>query len=342
MPTLAQTLPTTPAITRADSLRDLPEGTDELVQELHLQATASVRAYSRQAFARACAEDFLARELVNVIQPTPRHAATLLRLEAGGVGGPGGYAGHATRRMSPFWGIATRNSGAGPAWTAAIQAAANACAEEAGDVHVGDMASPQHVRDILIALDGADLEWPLAYALRAAHIRRYDVARSTEWAELARDVAVLCEPDDPAGELAHRYHLRTLAPLVSWGGSLTAEVCADMLGLSEAELLARVDQSTDTTVEFVAGPITVAVHAADEFCTPDDCPDDRLFRVDVSTRESSSAGACEAMRLAWESAGCSMYRGSVDAVTQMCAALQPWASAPALRWPAAQEVGALG
>ncbi len=214
----------------------------------------------------------------------------------------------------------------GSAWTSAITRAAAYLGCEA------PTPAADEVRRILPAITGDDLSWPLAYTLRQVRAWRDDIAIATAWAELAREVAARCEPDTRAGRLAHRYQLRTLDPLVSFRGQLTAEVIADMLGVAEADLLARVDGSADALVEETSGPLTVIIHAADELCAPVACPDDRLFRVDVSTRASYSGEVCEAMHRAWVSAGLSMHSESRSEVARMCREIQPWAMAPDVRW----------
>lgn len=219
----------------------------------------------------------------------------------------------------------------GAAWTSAVTHAAASLGCEA------PTPTPDDIRAILPAITGDDLEWPLAYALRQARASRRDVAFAAGWAQLAREVAARCEPDTRAGRLAHRYQLRTLDPQASYRGVLTAEVIADMLGLGEADLLARIDGSDDAAITATSGSLTVTVHAADELGRPTESPDDRLLRVDVSTRDSSASEIGEAMRRAWVSAGLSMHSDAVAEVSRMCREIQQSARDPALRWPEAAE-----
>lgn len=330
----------TQLLTRQDCIDQLPQGSDQLVIDLHLAATARSRHDSRVARVRAVARTYLeSPELY--IEITDRMIATLCAIEVGGIGGRGGYRGDrllvlgalgfraedgsiaATGRMS--WaasgcGSGRRQAADGAAWTAAIAEVAGNAPPSVDDVHA-----------IMLAVVDRDLAWPLAHALHGALACSDDATAATAWAALAREIAERVEPDSSAGKLAQRYNLRTLDPLVSFHGQLTAEIIADMLGLAEADLLARVDGGTDALVEDESGPLTVTIYAADELCVPFASPDDRLFRVDVSTRNSYSEGVCEAMHRAWVSVGLSMHSESRAEVVRMCHEIQPWAMAPDAR-----------
>lgn len=330
----------TQLITRRDCIEQLPEGSDPLVVELHLAATAGERHASRVARAIEVARRHLESRLTEVAD---RMVGTLLALEVGGVGGRLGYrsdteetlAGEtssseaSTARMGWARGLGKGRRGAtdGEAWTSAITHAGASLGCEA------PTPTPDDIRCILPAITGDDFEWPLAYALRQARAWCHDVACAAGWAQLAREVAARCEPDTRAGRLAHRYQLRTLDPQVAYRGNLTAEVIADMLGVGEADLLARIDGSADALITETSGPLTIVIHAAEELCRPVESPDDRLFRVDVSTRDASASEVDDAMHRTWLSAGLSMHSDAVAEVARMCREIQPWAMAPEQRWP---------
>lgn len=114
-----------------------------------------------------------------------RAVGVIAALEVHGIGGPGGYSGDATRRMS--WaarlGKGRRQAQDGAAWTAAIQAHA---------------VEPQP-EDVLAALEDirhVDLEWPMSYALSAAYSWRHVAKRSSAWAAVARAVYARATADD--------------------------------------------------------------------------------------------------------------------------------------------------
>jgi hypothetical protein len=278
----------TRALTRQDCIDQLPAGSDPLVVDLHVRATAGDRHASRIATADA---------MVRAAYPdaTPRQLGAICALEAGGVGGPGGYSGDSTSRMS--WaaslGKGRKQATDGQAWTAAITAAGHNLLP--GGPSTADVAAAAEV------LAGSDLEWPLAWALRRALGTRDDIEASTAAAELARAIAARCEPDSGAGRLAERYNLRTLPQ--AWRGTawLRYELVAEMLGVPEAQLDVGV-YTTEVTVPIYSAdhapvPVTILVVARDTWPVPNLPAHNAMFRVEISTRDLDAAHPL--IRRAW-------------------------------------------
>lgn len=191
-------------LTRADSLRTLPDGTDHVVQELHLAATTGKRAESRRRAAAAAlcqyvlseswsaSDDLRARWVRGedtlpgggcLTYPTTltdaqhRAVGVIAALEGHGIGGPGGYSGDSTARMS--WAVelgkGRRQATDGAAWSAAIAMLATE-------------PQPEDVIATLPDIRHVDLEWPMSYALSQAYAWRHTAERSSAWASVARAV----------------------------------------------------------------------------------------------------------------------------------------------------------
>jgi hypothetical protein len=193
-------------LTRRDCAADLPEGTDPLIVDLHLTATAADRVRSRCQTVSSHARAWLQLEPDDDGAEARRRLRALLAIELGGTGGPMGFGvdgGNRTARMS--WaarlGKGRRHASDGPAWDDAVRRVATSLGE--GEV------TPADVGEIAGRCGPDDLEWPLAYALRRAHACRLDVDQAALWATCARVSATLAEPDSGAGRLAARYSLRT-------------------------------------------------------------------------------------------------------------------------------------
>jgi len=201
------------ALTTRDSVAELPADSDPIVQALHLRDTTHRRHESRRRAAMAALCQYVLEERwptdhqaaawvrLEVDQvPGESHplyptaltdeqrcaVATIAALERHGVGGPGGYSGDSTARMSWATGLGKgrRQASDGEAWTAAISAIA-----------------PEHVtpEDVLASLPYVryvDLEWPMALALHEAYGWRDDRDRAAAWCAVARAVYALATASD--------------------------------------------------------------------------------------------------------------------------------------------------
>lgn len=276
-------------LTRQDCIRQLPEGSDPLVIELHLAATAPERHASRVEAARAAVRDAFPTA-------TDEQVGAILAMEAGGAGGGGGYVRdgiESTARMS--WaarlGKGRRHAGDGAAWTAAIKAGAT------------DPLSSTALLSAAELLCGSDLEWALAYALREAYAWRLSPPeRAAEWAAAARSVAARCEPETDAGRLAARYGLATLPPLYLAEVALRAETIGEMLDVPESHL----GTGDEDGYERSGVRILLVERCRVQVCSdvPRGMGEDSLYyddgwRVRVSTRDPSTGAVAELVRRAW-------------------------------------------
>ena len=288
-----------PVVTRAASLAELPADSHSLVQTIHLALTAGERHASRVAAAERAARAALPECADSLV-------AALCLVEAGGTGGPGGYAGDATRRMSWATGLGKgrRQATDGGAWTAAIVAAGNRLCSDTG--HISG-STCDDVAVLSVHLTGPDLEWPLAYCLRlAAEWGPSSAERATPWAKVAVEIAARCEPDDAAGRLARRYGLTTMTQLYRAEVFLRRETVARMLLCEESDLARGSDGPMP--VEFLASgavrteqedqtAVTVELLSESEYWISG--VDDRGWKIRISTRDYTALTPILARAWVW-------------------------------------------
>lgn len=271
-------------LTRQDCISQLPEGSDQLVIELHLAATAHERHAGRVAAATTAARAYYPTA-------TDRQLGAIMALEASdGVGGPGGYAGGSTDRMAFARGLGKgrRQATDGSAWTAAITTASYELLP--GGPGLEDVTSAAE----LIA--GSDLYWPLSYAFRKAYGSHDDREHATLWAELARTIAARCEPDSGAGRLAQRWGLSTLAQLYSAEATLRDETIAAMLGRHLTEHMTLPELTRVEIGDVVIEPLErTRIHVSGDPEWP--VNHDDAWRIRISTRVCQAAEPL--VRLAW-------------------------------------------
>jgi len=271
-------------LTRKDCISQLPEGSDQLVVDLHLAATAAERHAGRVAAATAAARGAYPAA-------TDRQLGALMALEASdGIGGPGGYAGGGTARMGWARGLGKgrRQASDGAAWTAAIAAAGYALLP--GGPGIDDVITAAEL------ITGGDLYWPLSYVFRMAWGSHDDRELATLWAGLARTIAARCEPDSGAGRLAQRWGLSTLAQLYVAESTLRDETIAAMLCLHLTEDLTLPELAITTIGDVVVEPLErTRIHVAGD--PEHDVNHDDAWRVRISTRVCQAAEPL--VRLAW-------------------------------------------
>jgi hypothetical protein len=202
-------------LTRRDSLVALPADSDPIAQEIHLARTTGDRAESRRRAAAAALcqyvldetwgadrsdivawvrrEDSAYPDLRSADLPVPltdeqrRALGVIAALEVHGIGGPGGYTGDATARMSWAIGLGKgrRQASDGAAWSSAIGALADAA------------PSPEAVTAALPYIRHADLEWPMAYALgQVQATMAIDAQWARAWCDVARAVYARATAED--------------------------------------------------------------------------------------------------------------------------------------------------
>jgi hypothetical protein len=282
-------------LTRQACIDQLPAGSDPLVIELHLAATAPDRHASRVAAVHAA---------ITAAYPTAteEQRRAICAMEAGGIGGPGGTGslrgfGEATRRMgwARVLGKGRHHATDGAAWDAAICVVAGIADRGDGGV---DGSNPVTVAAAAAMISGTDLEWPLAHALRYAYADRDIPDSATAWATIARDVAARCEPDSRGGRLAARYSLPTLAQLYSVDAMIRGEILASMLGLDDERAIRAGDHGRAGVDIMVKG--SWRAHIFDDIdCSYIHCCSgcDTVWSVWISTR---SPGAADPMiRRGW-------------------------------------------
>src|SRR5262245_7567571 len=189
----------------------LPAAADPITIAVYVASTADERHASRvdAAFAAAWAA------LPNA---TVRSVGTLFRLELGGIGGPGGFGGGSTERMT--WattlGSGRRLARDGRAWTAAISDAADHLdpSRSLGDLSVEDVAAVWRL------LPERDKAWALAVALRGI---AGNPTVAQPWADLARAIGQDAEAGTLAGNLALRYGIHPQQPTIRAAGRLRDE-----------------------------------------------------------------------------------------------------------------------
>lgn len=294
-------------LTRQDCISQLPSGSDQLIIDLHLAATAHERHASRVAAAKTAAR-------AHYPTATDRQLGAIMALEASdGIGGPGGYAGGSTARMAwaSVLGKGRRQASDGSAWTAAIA--------EAGYALLPAGPGIEDVTSAAELIAGSDLYWPLSYAFRKAYGSHDDQEHATLWAGLARTIAARCEPDSGAGRLAHRWNLQTLAQLYSAEVTLRDETIAAMLGLHLTEDMTLPELAITTIGDVVVEPLErTRIHVAGD---PEfGVNHDPAWRVRISTRVARAAEPL--VRRAWyEREGIAEY----DELVRLHAALSdPW------------------
>jgi hypothetical protein len=227
-------------ITRQDCMDQLPEGSDPLVVEIHLRVTAAARHESRiaAALAAVCAA-------YPAASPDQLTAILALEGEHGGSGGRRGYnadtqagiASTARMRWARGLGKGRRQASDGGAWTAAVEGAGMALGVSR-PASPWNREAPAWMASAASLITGDDLEWPLAYALRAVEssVAQSAFAVAADWANVARDIATRCEPDGDAGQLAIRYGMTTLPRRYAGSAHLRDDICAALLGMTEAEI----------------------------------------------------------------------------------------------------------